>query len=89
MTTLEDAIRAAAASGKLHGVTLFANSEHGWQGNARWNSDGWSVFVDRDPVVALTKAIMGATNFDPANPVRSAPAIPDLPPEAATKSVFD
>lgn len=87
MSELEDAIRNAAASGKLYGVTLFASAEHGWQGNARWNSDGWSVYVDRDPVVAMTKALKGATNFNPANPVQG--IISGTTPEPAARSVFD
>lgn len=64
MSELEDLIRAKAKSGGLHGVTLFASSNQGWQGNVRYNSDGWRVEFHTDPVEALLAALRSDVNYD-------------------------
>lgn len=64
MSELEDLLRQKAKTGNLHGVTLFATSAKGWQGNVRYNSDGWRVEFHSDPVEALLLALRSSVNFD-------------------------
>ena len=57
--TLDQAIREAADTGRLDGLTLWKCPD-GWQGNARRaGSDGWVVCIDEDPVRALIGALGG------------------------------
>lgn len=77
-TDLEALIRETAKSGNLHGITLFASGQHGWQGNVRYNSDGWRVEVSHDPVEALVAALKSTVRYDHTNPV------PHIPPEENT-----
>lgn len=63
MSELEDLLRAKAKSGGLHGVTLWP-SPRGWQGNVRYNSDGWRVEHNVDPVEALLAALRSDQNYD-------------------------
>lgn len=64
MSALEQAIREAAQTGRLSGLTLWP-SQGGWQANARWQgSTGWTVEIHADPVVAVTAALKSTTRFD-------------------------
>lgn len=82
MATLEDAIREAAGTGRLHGLTLFFGSK-GWQASARWNGNtGWTVEHDADPVAAALRALASTTRYDHA--VEAAVAAP-----TASAGVFD
>lgn len=63
MSELEDLLRAKAKSGKLHGLTLFASGAR-WQGNVRYDSDGWRVEHHADPVEALLAALRSDVNYD-------------------------
>jgi hypothetical protein len=92
MSALEAAIHRAVKSGRLAGLTLWPATHEGvgWQGNARWaDRQGWSVYVDPDPVAALVKALDGETNYDPMNPIGEQPA-PAAKPEPVLKGgLFD
>lgn len=78
MSELEDLLRQKAKTGNLHGVTLFATSAKGWQGNVRYNSDGWRVEFHSDPVEALVAALRSDVNFDhtASTKVEAAPVAP-------------
>ena len=88
MSELEDLIRAKAKSGRLHGVTLFASGS-GWQGNVRYNSDGWRVELHSDPVEALLAALRSNQNFDHARNAAAVAAAPDTPTEKDDGGIFD
>jgi hypothetical protein len=83
MSELEDLLRSKAKSGGLHGVTLFSTIG-GWQGNVRYNSDGWRVEFHADPIEALLAALRSDVNFDHARKPEPAPAAPVL-----TGGLFD
>jgi hypothetical protein len=71
MSELEDLIRAKARTNNLHGITLFSSNGR-WQGNVRYESDGWRVELHSDPVEALLAALRSDVNYDytrPATPV--------------------
>lgn len=80
MSELEDLIRAKAKSG-LHGITLWP-SPKGWQGNVRYNSDGWRVEHHSDPVEALLAALRSDENFDHTK-------AENVPAPTSGSSIFD
>lgn len=56
MTTLDEALRKAAARG-LQALTLWKLQDGRWQANASDDRIGWRVEHDADPVQALQKAL--------------------------------
>ena len=84
MSELEDLIRAKAKSGGLHGVTLFESNGR-WQGNVRYNSDGWRVEVRDDPIEALLAALRSDVHYGAVETKRATPAAAPLP----TGGLFD
>lgn len=73
MSELEDLLRSKAKTGNLHGVTLFESNGR-WQGNVRYNSDGWRVEFHSDPVAALIAALRSDVNYDHTRTAEPAPA---------------
>jgi hypothetical protein len=53
---IADAIRAAAAGGKLS-LTLFPTSDGTYQASISIDRKGWWVQMDRDPCEAIRKAL--------------------------------
>lgn len=81
MSDLETELRAAIATGQLHGMTLFP-SPKGWQGNVRWNGSlGWTVEIRADPAEALVAALRSRERYDHAaqQAVETAPAVAEEP----------
>lgn len=55
--TLEDAIREAARSGRLKGLTLWKVPDGRWQANSSEDGVAWRVEYGADPVEALQKVL--------------------------------
>jgi hypothetical protein len=55
--TLDETISKLHQAGRLSGLTLF-HTGSGWQAGAQVHrTEGWSVGLDRDPIVALRSAL--------------------------------
>jgi hypothetical protein len=64
MPHLDDALRAAVASGRLTALTFWPTAE-GWQVNARWKrgaAEGWNCVTCSDPVAGALEALSEKTD---------------------------